>query len=266
METKESKSFFDMLSAKQAFWLGGLITILVVGTIGCVVMVFLMWHGNLIVSDSGSTTKSAVATNSASAGEGSAIKTDAETLYKKIATEIGLDSKTFDACRASDKALVRIQTDQASAVTLGVKGTPSSFIVGKDGKTKQIQGGAVAYSSMKALIDQELGNTVSGTPASTTDVSGSLTITSSDHVNGDSSASIMIVTYSDFQSPYCSRFDSTMQQIMKEYSGKVKWVYRYFPLSFHDQAQNAAEAAECASEQGKFWEYAAKLFANQSSM
>ena len=53
-----------------------------------------------------------------------------------------------------------------------------------------------------------------------------------------------------------------MIKLLQEYQGKVRWVYRHFPLSFHKNAQIAAEASECAGEQGKFWEYADKLFEN----
>lgn len=108
-------------------------------------------------------------------------------------------------------------------------------------------------------------NTAAGTTSPTGDVTGTLSpVTSNDHLTG--SGDLTIVTYSDFQCPYCQGFDATMQQVMQEYAGKVKWVYRHFPLSFHANAMGAAEAAECASEQGKFWEYAAKLFENQKTL
>lgn len=96
-------------------------------------------------------------------------------------------------------------------------------------------------------------------------VSGTLApITDSDHMTG--SGDLTIVTYSDFQCPYCKGFDATMQQVMTDYAGKVRWVYRHFPLSFHANAMGAAEASECAGEQGKFWEYAVKLFASQDTL
>jgi protein-disulfide isomerase len=57
-----------------------------------------------------------------------------------------------------------------------------------------------------------------------------------------------------------------MQQIMEQYSDSVRWVFRHFPLSFHPEATPAAIAAECAAEQGKFWEYADELFANQATL
>jgi len=86
---------------------------------------------------------------------------------------------------------------------------------------------------------------------------------------GSKDAKVTIVEFSDFQCPFCARFHSqTFPQLKKEYidTGKVRYVYRDFPLSFHQHAMNAAIAAECADEQGKFWEYHDKLFQNQRAL
>jgi protein-disulfide isomerase len=91
-------------------------------------------------------------------------------------------------------------------------------------------------------------------------------VTDQDWIRGDKNAAVTIVEYSDFECPFCQRFHPTMQQIANEYQGKVRWVYRHFPLSFHPSAEPAAEAAECAGEQGKFWEFADNLFENQSRL
>lgn len=91
-------------------------------------------------------------------------------------------------------------------------------------------------------------------------------VTKDDHVRGSAKADVTLIEYSDFECPFCGRFHPSMVQLMNEYEGKVKWVYRHFPLSFHPQATPAANASECASEQGKFWEYADKLIENQSAL
>jgi len=86
---------------------------------------------------------------------------------------------------------------------------------------------------------------------------------------GDANAKVTIVEFSDFQCPYCGRFYSeSLPQIEENYvkTGKVKIVFRHFPLSFHPYAQKASEATECANEQGKFWEYHNKLFENQGAL
>lgn len=88
-------------------------------------------------------------------------------------------------------------------------------------------------------------------------------ITKSDHVRGDFNAPITLVEFSDFECPFCERHYPTINQILSNYKGKVRLVYKHFPLSFHPNAQKAAESSECAGDQGKFWEYHDKLFTNQ---
>lgn len=82
-----------------------------------------------------------------------------------------------------------------------------------------------------------------------------------DPVLGAKDAPVTIVEFSDFQCPYCRRVQPTLKRLMQEYEGKVKLVFRDFPLrNIHPQAQKAAEAAQCADDQGKFWPYHDKLF------
>ncbi len=86
-------------------------------------------------------------------------------------------------------------------------------------------------------------------------------------VKGSSNAPVTIVEYSDFQCPFCQRFYSdTLPDVLKNYvdSGKAKIYFKQFPLaSLHPLAQKAAEASECAKDQGKFWEYHDRLFGSQ---
>jgi protein-disulfide isomerase len=82
---------------------------------------------------------------------------------------------------------------------------------------------------------------------------------------GTQDAPVTMVEFSDFQCPFCKRyFDNSFAQIKKEYieSGKLKYVYMNFP--FYQNSKPAANAAECANEQGKFWEYHDKLFTIQT--
>lgn len=74
---------------------------------------------------------------------------------------------------------------------------------------------------------------------------------------------VEIVEFSDFQCPFCQKFfNDAFKQIKAKYvdTGKAKLVFRHYPLSFHQNAQKAGEAAECASRQGKFWQYHDVLF------
>lgn len=84
--------------------------------------------------------------------------------------------------------------------------------------------------------------------------------------DGAASPAVRIIEYSDFQCPYCSRVVPTLKQIKEAYGDDVEVVFKNFPLSFHANAQKAAEAAECAKDQGVFWEYHDILFANQNAL
>ncbi len=91
-------------------------------------------------------------------------------------------------------------------------------------------------------------------------------VSNSDHIQGDAKALVTIIGFSDLECPFCKTFHQTMLQLMGEYGaeGKVRWVYRHFPLvNLHSKAPKEAEAAECASEQGgndMFWKYVTKVF------
>jgi protein-disulfide isomerase len=84
---------------------------------------------------------------------------------------------------------------------------------------------------------------------------------------GPDNAKVTIVEFSDFQCPYCKRFrDETLNVLVEKYGDDIRFVYRDYPLPSHPQAQKAAEAAECADEQGKFWEMHDLLYSNQESL
>lgn len=87
-------------------------------------------------------------------------------------------------------------------------------------------------------------------------------IDQTDHVWGDAGAPVAIIVYSDFECPFCSKFAETMKQIEENFKDKVAITFRHYPLPGHPDAEKAAEAAECASEQGKFWGMHDKLFAD----
>jgi protein-disulfide isomerase len=90
-----------------------------------------------------------------------------------------------------------------------------------------------------------------------------------DPVLGNANAPLTVIEFSDFECPFCGRaFTDAVAGIKRDYvdTGKVKLVYRDFPLSFHPQALPAALAAECAKEQNKFWEMHDKIFTNQGSL
>jgi len=83
---------------------------------------------------------------------------------------------------------------------------------------------------------------------------------------GPADAKVTMVEFSDFQCPYCSKAAEVTRKIKDKYSSKVRFVFRQYPLSFHDKAHVAAEAGMAANAQGKFWQMHDLMFANQSAL
>ncbi len=112
-----------------------------------------------------------------------------------------------------------------------------------------------APSAPSAIVDDTV---PAGDPADADD----------DAVKGDENATITLIEFTDYECPFCARhYEQTLPSIIKDYvdTGKVKYVVRDYPLSFHPSAQKAAEASECAGEQDKFWEMHDKLFETQGA-
>ncbi|HSA60278.1 MAG TPA: DsbA family protein [bacterium] len=83
---------------------------------------------------------------------------------------------------------------------------------------------------------------------------------------GPKDAPVKIVEFTDYQCPFCGKSRPTVNQILAEYKGKVRYVLRDFPLSFHKDSAKAHEAARCAGEQDRYWEMNKKLFENQRAI
>jgi len=80
--------------------------------------------------------------------------------------------------------------------------------------------------------------------------------------HGPKNAPVTIIEFSDYECPFCKKAEESVQQVLKAYGDKVRFVYRDFPLDMHANARPASEAAHCAQAQGKFWEYHNKLMAS----
>jgi len=89
-----------------------------------------------------------------------------------------------------------------------------------------------------------------------------------DHIRGNKNAEIVLIEYSDFECPFCKRFHPTAKELLKK-NPDIAWVYRHFPLGFHDPlATKEAQATECAADQGdseKFWEMADMIYEKTTS-
>jgi protein-disulfide isomerase len=101
-------------------------------------------------------------------------------------------------------------------------------------------------------------------------IDAELVLEPDDAIKGGEAASLTLVEFSDYQCPFCRRhFQTTLPQLEREYveTGKLRYVFRNFPMdSLHPQALKAAEAANCAGEQQKYWEMHDRLFANAEQL
>lgn len=188
-------------------------------------------------------------------------------LMKSTAKDMGLDSEAFDACMDNQETLETVKQDYFEARDLEFHDLPGVVIGGH-----VIQDGVDA-EKLDTIIDAMLQEKETGslpdtvvtvTPSPTPDTDFEPESVS---VMGSPDAPVTIVEFTDFQCPFCRRYDQeTLSQIKDNYveSGKVRYVLKHFPLTqIHPQAVSAAIAVECAGEQGKFWEMHDKLFEEQ---
>ncbi len=223
-------------------------------------------------------------------------KTLDDATFEKYAGELGLNVSRWKEAYTSKKFDQQIKDEQKVAETFGARGTPSFFINGKPLR------GAQPKEAFKAVIDKEIekANALlkSGTKAE--DLYAALTKDGKEKAEaaapsaqpqqrpgepdpntayraligdapakGAKDAKVTIVEFSDFQCPFCSRVEPTVDKIIEEYGKDVKVVFKQLPLPFHDKAHLAAEATLAAKAQGgdkKFWEMHKKLFANQQAL
>lgn len=194
-----------------------------------------------------------------------------EAAMEAFGKAVKADGKKLVSCMnaGTKKSIVDAETAEGNSV--GVTGTPGFLINGR------LLGGAFPFESFKEVIDKELAGTGSD---KVTDYSQSLqdanksgafdpkprsVTVGTSSIKGKAGAPVTIIEFSDFQCPFCSRVLPTVKKVLSEYGDKVQFSYKHFPLvSIHPRAAKAAEAAECAKDQGKFWEFHDQLFENQT--
>jgi protein-disulfide isomerase len=207
---------------------------------------------------------------------------------EKYAQELGLDMGKFKSALDSGKFRAKVEADSSAGSAVGANGTPTFFINGREFV------GAQPFDNFKKIIDEELARAdkllAAGTkaddlyakliedglksngsaPQAQAQAPSEPAVQNIEVGNaparGPKNAPVTIVAYSDFECPFCSRAVPTLKQIEEEYKGKVRVAFKHQPLPFHQNAKPAAMAAMAAHEQGKFWEYHDKLFANQRAM
>ena len=212
--------------------------------------------------------------------------TDPQPVFERLAEEAGADMDAYKQCMttADEEKQPIIDAGLAAGQEAGVTGTPSFFFVGADGVSYPLVG-AQPYDQFALYIDSMLAGEKPPVPEEQQQAQGDQQIPfwataegwvpdperpgfnmAGDEYRGNTDAKVTVIEFSDFQCPFCKQHvEETQPALDKEFvdTGKVMWVFKHFPLSIHPQAPAAGAAAECAADQGKFWEMHEALFANQ---
>ncbi|HZZ85672.1 MAG TPA: thioredoxin domain-containing protein [Anaeromyxobacteraceae bacterium] len=207
--------------------------------------------------------------------------------YEEWAKEVGLDLVRFKRSIEAQSGKARIEEDQKLGNAVGATGTPTLFV-----NCRRVMG-AQPYEVFKTMMDEELNkaNALLGgkspdaafyericeanvkaapvPPAAEAALPGAklkVEIRADDPAKGPAQAPVTLVEFSDFQCPFCSRAEPTVRQLEQAYGKDLRVVWKHQPLPMHPNAMPAAEAAEAAREQGKFWPMHEKLFQNQAAL
>lgn len=177
---------------------------------------------------------------------------------KIMAKDLGVDATKFNKCLDDGTNAAKVAAESKEGTGFGVTGTPSFFINGISIV------GSLPQADFEKVIDAELKN---GTGDKVKlDSTGAVSKRVAKipygvgYIKGSKDAKIKIMEYTDFECPYCNRAFPTIEALLAKYGNNISLEYRSFPLSFHADAQKAAEAALCAGDQGKFWEMHDKMF------
>jgi len=206
---------------------------------------------------------------------------------ERYAQELGLDMGKFKSALDQGRFRAKVEADMAAGSAVGANGTPTFFVNGRE------LVGAQPFERFKAIIDEEISKAdkllAAGTkpealyaklleegaknapaapaePGAPAEPAVQNVEVGKAPARGPKNAPITVIAFSDFECPFCGRVLPTLKQIEEQYAGKVRVAFKNQPLSFHPNAKPAAQAALAAHEQGKFWEYHDKLFANQRAL
>ncbi len=208
-------------------------------------------------------------------------------VFKRLAGESAADETAYDSCMNDGSTKPQIESSVQESYGLGFSGTPSFRFVSQASGEHFDLIGAQPYEQFAAYIEKIAAGEAPVDAQAQQDNGGDggipfwataeglkadpnrpgVTI-AGDYYRGDLNAPVVVVEFSDFQCPYCRRHTTETQPVLDEQfvaTNKVLWVFKNFPLSIHPQAPDAAVAAECAGDQGKFWEMSDLLFSDPGS-
>jgi protein-disulfide isomerase len=159
----------------------------------------------------------------------------------------------FAQCVNSREYQAQVQQDKQAAEASGIQGTPATFV------NNLFINGAEPWSVFKEAIDNALAGkkvvAAAGDPKPTP-------VGARDVILGDTKAPVTVIEYGDYQCPFCARFFTDVEPLLREQyikTGKVRMIFRNYPF-LGNESIAAAEAAECAKDQGKFWDFHDALY------
>ena len=161
------------------------------------------------------------------------------------------------ACTAKDD-LKKMMKENPEIITEAIEANPAKFIDALNNAVKSAQEneGKRREEEEKKALEASFNNPLE--PA----------IRSDESFRGNKSAPITLVEYSDFECPFCSRGFGTVMELMKKYEGKIRFVYKHLPLSFHPQAMPASQYYEAIRLQSpeKAWQFHDAIYGNQRAL
>lgn len=212
---------------------------------------------------------------------------DPNPVFARLASDAGADIDAYNQCVANNQYETWINVAIEEGRAAGVSGTPSFNFSAGDGN-QYLLVGAQPFEQFVSYIDaisQGKRPPVAAQPPQPNQSEGSAVIPfwataegwqsdlerpgynmAGDQYRGNLDAKIAVVEFADFQCPFCRKHEEETMPILDETfvnTGKILWVFKHFPLSIHPQAPAAGVAAECAAQQGRFWEMYSALFESQ---
>jgi protein-disulfide isomerase len=174
------------------------------------------------------------------------------------AQKLGLDMQAVSKALNERTHRPQVERDLAEARALGVTGTPTIYLNGR--RAAGLPPASAMINVIKSLLSGGDGTEPAPVPMTTFDLTGA-------PAKGPADAPVTMVLFSDFQCGFCLRANSTVDQVLARYQGKVRLVFKHYPLvELHKDAPFGHRAALAAHQQGKFWEMHDRLFANQRAM
>jgi predicted DsbA family dithiol-disulfide isomerase len=185
-----------------------------------------------------------------------------EKLIAEAARKKGMNPDQYMTAEVTSKAKVPAD-DEVKALYDARKGAiDKPFDAVKDQIASYLMQNRVAEVRMELLSNLRRAGEVElklSPPRASINIQGAPTL-------GDADAGVTIIEFSDYQCPECKRVRQTIWKVLDDYKGKVRYVFMDSPLSFHRDARKAHEAAHCAGDQGKYFEYHRTLFEHQTAL